>query len=347
MSPPLDSLGLFELAASLPRQATEARQLARDLDVRSIDPAFGGPAIRNVLALGMGGSGIGGDILAAIAQPVSSIPIVVVKDHQIPAFVSHESLVFATSFSGQTAETLDALDAARSAGARVVVLSSGGAMVERAREWGVPCVALDRSIAMPRAAIAAVSIPPLVVLGRLGFLPDIDTDLDAAVAQLRRRVAQMDDARSPARALARRLGRTIPLIYGAGPLGAAAAYRWKCQLNENANEPAFCNVVPELNHNELAGWGQHGDMTRQVLTAVHLRHDFEPPRVARSFDFISETQQEVVASVHEVRAGGGGRLAQLFDLIAIGDFVSLFVAAQEGLDPGPIPVLDELKHRMG
>jgi glucose/mannose-6-phosphate isomerase len=122
VSPPLDSLGLFELAASLPRQASEARQLARDLDVRSIDPAFGGPAIRNVLAVGMGGSGIGGDILAAIAQPVSSIPIVVVKDHQIPAFVSHESLVFATSFSGQTAETLDALDAARSAGAPGCVL---------------------------------------------------------------------------------------------------------------------------------------------------------------------------------------------------------------------------------
>ena len=126
-----------------------------------------------------------------------------------------------------------------------------------------------------------------------------------------------------------------------------AAYRWKCQLNENAKEPAFYNVVPELNHNELAGWGQHGDMTRQVLTAVHLRHDFEPPRVARSFDFISETQQEVVASVHEVRAEGVGRLAQLFDLIAFGDFVSLFVAAQEGLDPGPIPVLDELKQRLG
>ena len=347
MTAPLDSLGLFELAASLPRQARDARRNALDVDVRSIDPSHGAQPIRNVVALGMGGSGIGGDIVAAIAQPVSPVPIVVVKDHSVPAFLSAESLVFVTSFSGRTAETLEALHAARQAGARVVVLSSGGTMADLAREWNVPFVALDSTIAMPRAAIAAVSVPPLVLLGRLGLLPGIDAELDAAIAQLQRRVAQIDDVRSPARELARRLGRTIPLIYGAGPIGAVAAYRWKCQLNENAKEPAFCNVVPELNHNELAGWGQHGDMTRQVITAVHLRHDFEPPRVARSFDFINETQQEVVASVHEVRAEGVDRLAQLFDLIAIGDYVSLFVAAQEGLDPGPIPVLDELKQRLG
>jgi glucose/mannose-6-phosphate isomerase len=344
---PLDSLGLFELAASLPRQAIDARRVAGELDVRSIDPAQGAPPIRNVVVLGMGGSGIGGDVLAAIAQPISAVPVVVVKDHQVPAFVSADSLVFATSCSGDTAETLDALESAHRAGARVVVLSGGGTMAEWARSWRAPWFALDPSIGLSRAAVASVAVAPLVVLGRLGLLPGIDAELDATVAQLQRRVAQMDDDRNPARELARRLGRTMPLIYGAGSLGAVAAYRWKCQINENAKEPAFYNVVPELNHNELAGWGQHGDMTRQVLTAVHLRHDFEPPRVARSFGFIDETQQEVVASVHEARAEGVGRLAQLFDLIAFGDFVSLFIAARESLDPGPIPVLEELNARLG
>ena len=132
-----------------------------------------------------------------IAQPVSPVPIVVVKDHHVPAFVSGESLVFATSFSGQTAETLDALKAARHAGARIVVLSAGGAMAALAREWNVPLVALDASIAMPRAAIAAVSVPPLVLLGRLGLLPGIDADLDEAIAQLQRRVAQLGDRPEP------------------------------------------------------------------------------------------------------------------------------------------------------
>ena len=347
MNPSLDSLGLFELAESLPQQARAARELANALDVRSINPADGGPAIQNVVALGMGASGMGGDIVHAIAQPWASVPIIVVKDHSVPAFVSPETLVVATSVSGDTAETVDALRSARDAGARLLVLSAGGTLAALAREWAVPYGALDASIAVPRAAVAAVSVVPLVVLSRLGLLPDLEADLDATIAQLQRRVAQMHDARCPARELARRLGRTMPLIYGAGALGAAAAYRWKCQLNANVKEPAFSNTVPELNHNELAGWGQHGDMTRQVFTAIHLRHGYEPPRVARAFDFINETQQEVVASVHEVRAEGNGRLAQLFDLVAMGDFVSLFVAAGEGLDPGPVPVLDDLDERLG
>jgi glucose/mannose-6-phosphate isomerase len=337
---------MFELAAALPRQAADARRRARAVDLSAVEPAADAPPIRNVVALGMGGSGIGGDVVAAIAQPLASIPIVVVKDHRVPAFVSDESLVLATSFSGATAETLDAVRAARRQRARIVAITAGGPLAALAREWGIPCAPLDAAITMPRAAIASVSVTPLVLLARLGLLPDVDADIDAAIAQLQRRVAHMAEPRNPARDLARRLGRTIPLIYGAGPIGATAAYRWKCQFNENAKEPAFCNTAPELNHNELAGWGQHGDMTRQVLTAVHLRHDDEPPRVARSFAFIDEAQQEVVSSVHEVRAEGEGRLAQLFDLIAVGDFVSLFVAAQEDLDPGPVPVLDDLEARL-
>jgi glucose/mannose-6-phosphate isomerase len=347
VSAPLDSLGMLALAAALPQQAAVARRLADEVDLTSVMPVAGRPPIRHVVAVGVGGSGIGGDIVAAIAQPQSKIPIVVVKDHDLPAFVNEESLVLATSFSGATAETLDAVRAARHAGARIVAVTAGGPLAALAREWGVPCAALDATIAMPRAAIAAVSVTPLVLLARLGLLPGIDRELDATIAQLHRRVTRLQDTRSPARDLARRLGRTIPLIYGAGAIGATAAYRWKCQLNENAKEPAFCSSLPESNHNELAGWGQHGDMTRQVLTAVHLRHDFEPPRVARSFAFVDETQQEVVSAVHEVRAEGEGRMAQLFDLVAFGDFVSLEVAAQEGLDPGPIPVLGELKERLG
>jgi glucose/mannose-6-phosphate isomerase len=338
---------MFELAAALPQQAADARRRAHEVDLAAVTPAPGGPTVRNVVAVGVGGSGIGGDIVAAIAQHRSPVPIVVVKDHELPGFVSEETLVLATSFSGGTAETLDAVRQARDAGARIIVVTAGGALAALAREWSAPCAPLDASIAMPRAAIAATAVTPLVLLARLGVISGVDDEIDAAIAQLQRRVAQLQEVRSPARGLARRLGRTIPLIHGAGPIGAVAAYRWKCQLNENAKEPAFCSVLPELNHNELAGWGQHGDMTRQVLTAVHLRHDFEPPRVARSFDFVDETQQEVVSAVHTVRAEGEGRLAQLFDLVAFGDFVSLFVAAQEGLDPGPIPVLDELKSRLG
>jgi len=143
--------------------------------------------------------------------------------------------------------------------------------------------------------------------------------------------------------LARRIGRTIPLVYGGGPLGAAAATRWKCQVNENAKAPAFANRLPEVCHNEVAGWGQHGDVTRQVISLVQLRHDFEHPQVGRRFELVDDLVAEVVAGIHDVHAEGDGPLAQLFDLVLQGDFVSLHLAVDAGVDPGPIAALDYIK----
>ena len=107
-------------------------------------------------------------------------------------------------------------------------------------------------------------------------------------------------------------------IYGGGPIGAVAAVRWKCQVNENAKAPAFANRLPELCHNEVAGWGQHGDVTRQVLTLVQLRHDFEHPQVGRRFELVDDLVDEVVGAIHDVQAEGDGPLAQLFDLVLHG-----------------------------
>jgi glucose/mannose-6-phosphate isomerase len=122
-----------------------------------------------------------------------------------------------------------------------------------------------------------------------------------------------------------------------------AATRWKTQFNENVKVPAFANVMPELCHNEICGWGQNGDVTRQVFRVVNLRHEFEHPQVGRRFELVSAIIDEVVGGIDEVVAEGDGPLAQLLDLVMFGDFVSLHRAAQEGLDPGPVPVLEELK----
>jgi glucose/mannose-6-phosphate isomerase len=129
-------------------------------------------------------------------------------------------------------------------------------------------------------------------------------------------------------------------------VGAAAAQRWKTQINENAKSPAFSSAQPELCHNEVCGWGQHGDVTRQILTLVQLRHDGEHPQVSRRFLLVEELMREVVAGIVAVRAEGDGDLAQLLDLILMGDFVSLWLAAQEGIDPGPVPVLVDLKQQL-
>jgi glucose/mannose-6-phosphate isomerase len=333
----VDSLDMFGLARAFPDQvAASVDAAASAAGLPRVDE------IDNVILLGMGGSGLAADVVTAIGGPFVPVPMLVSKGYAPPSFVGPGTLCFAVSFSGGTEETIEAAQAAASAGARMVVVSAGGQLGELAPAWQAPRIPLPADIPMPRAGLGALVVPMLLVLEQVGLFPGAASWIDAAVARLRaRRDALVTGDLAPR--IARTIGRTVPLIYGAGPLGNVAARRWKAQVNENAKAPAFAATIPELCHNEICGWGQHGDMTRQVFTLVELRHDEEHPQELRRFELVREVMAEVVHEVVEVRAAGEGPLAQLFDLTLVGDFVSLHMAAQEGIDPGPVPVLDDMK----
>jgi glucose/mannose-6-phosphate isomerase len=333
-----DSQGMAAATAALPEQVFDAAAAGR-----GVEGLPDREAIENVVVLGMGGSGVAGDILMAAAAPFMAVPVVVVKSYSLPHFVGEGSLVFAVSFSGDTEETVEAATEAAIQGARVVAVTGPGELAKRAAGWGAPVIGVPTDIPQPRAALGALAIPPLVVLEQIGVFPGATQWIDLAVDQLRRRRDALVEDDNEARDVARRIGRTFPLVYGGGAIGATAAARWKTQVNENAKAPAFWNRQPELCHNELSAWGQHGDVTRQVFTLVNLRHDHEHPQVSRRFDLVTEAVREVFAGVEEVRAEGEGELAQLLDLVLFGDFVSLHLALQEGLDPGPVPAQEELK----
>ncbi|HVC71423.1 MAG TPA: SIS domain-containing protein [Acidimicrobiales bacterium] len=337
----LDSLGMFAAAAALPEQVAAAALAAQGLEGLP-DHEY----VEQVVVLGMGGSGIAGDLMMAVAGPFLPVPVVVVKSYDLPDFVGPGSLVFALSFSGDTEETVEAAGEAADAGASLVAVTSGGELARLAGVWGAPTVPVPAAIPQPRAALGAMAIPPLIVLEQIGLFPGAGRWVELAVEQLRRRRDTLLVPGNPAETVARSLGRTIPLIHGAEALGAAAALRWKNQINENAKSPAFSAVYPELCHNEIAGWGCNGDVTRQIITLVNLRHDAEHPQVVRRFDLVADLLREVVADIVEVRAEGEGDLAQLLDLVLFGDFVSLHLAALQGVDPGPVPALVELKDRL-
>lgn len=337
MSGILDTVGMLDLAAALPEQVAEVAALGRDVQglPRHED-------IENVLVLGMGGSGIGGDIMAAIAGPFMSVPISVVKGYETPSYVGPGTLCFAISYSGDTEETVEAAQAAAEAGASMVVLSCGGELGALAAALEAPHLVLP-DLPMPRAGVGAVSIPGLLVLEQVGLFPGASQYVVDAVEQLHRRRDKLIMDGSSAQRLARQIGRTMPIAYGGDSVGEVAAYRFKCQVNENAKAPAFAGTLPEMCHNEICGWGQDGDVTRQVMTVVRFRHDFEHPQVARRFELTYDLLDEVVHAVLDVEAQGEGALAQLFDLIIQGDFTSLHLAIENQVDPGPIPVLDALK----
>jgi glucose/mannose-6-phosphate isomerase len=189
-------------------------------------------------------------------------------------------------------------------------------------------------------------VPLLVVLERMGMWGGAAEQIASAVAQLRRRTEQLSKEGAPSEVLARRIGRTLPIVYGGGPLGEVAAIRWKGQFNENAKVASFANRIPELTHNEVCGWGLNGDVTRQVFSLILLRHAYEHPQVARRFALVEEICTEIVADVHSVEAEGDTPLAQLFDLVLLGDYTTLELALQVGIDPGPVAILDEIKARL-
>jgi glucose/mannose-6-phosphate isomerase len=342
MSPTVDTLGLWDAVLGLPEQVDDALGAFGALD--GLPDRSG---IDSVLILGMGDSGLGGEVAAACARPFCPVPIVVYRGYLPPSFVGPSTLVFALSASGDTEETLESLESAVDAGAPLVSVTTGGALAELTERAGGVVLSIPARLPVPRTSLGWLSVPPMLALEAVGLFPGAGEWLRLTVEQLQRRRDQLRGDTSPARELARRLGRTIPIIYGGGAIGSTAAMRWKNAFNHNVKSPAFWAAMPELCHNELCGWGQHGDVTRQVFTQVNLRHDYEHPHTTLRFEYVDDVTLEVVADILTVQAEGEGPVAQLFDLILTGDVTSLEVAAREGIDPGPLPVLDELKAWLG
>jgi glucose/mannose-6-phosphate isomerase len=344
-----DSLGVVDALCSVPEQLAGAHEAAGKTCDRI--PLPRPTDFDNVTIMGMGGSGIVGDLVQSVGTGSLPVPVVVLKQYRTPGFIGPRTLAFAISYSGGTEETLAMARGALDAGARLVVVSTGGELAQLASEPGVLYVPCPSGIPMPRLALCGMVAPVLVTLYRIGLLPEAHALMVKAQQQLARRRDQcrpdLTAPANPARELARRIGRTIPLVQGAGGLGAVAAMRWKQSINENAKAPAFWSAYPELDHNEICGWGQHGDVTRQMLTLVSLRHGMEHARLDARVDLTQQLVREAFSQVLEVQAEGEGRLAHLLDLMYLGDWVSTYLALDNDVDPGPIDAIAQLKAGLG
>jgi glucose/mannose-6-phosphate isomerase len=337
----LDTLGIWDAVVGLPEQMQTA--LAASADVLGAATLPPGEALRNIAVLGMGSAGAVGDLVAAYGADRASVPIWVGKGYGVPAFVGEHTLVFAISWSGTTEETLAAAREALQRGAPVIVVSGGGALGELAANSDLVQFALPGHLSASRTSLGAMSVPVLMTLSHLGLVPDVAGPLNAAIFALQRRRDALVAPQSPVEEVARRVGRTIPLVYGSTGCTAVAAQRWKSQINENAKTPAFAAELPEVSHNEVAGWGQHGDITRQVLSLIALRHAAEHPQVARQFSLVIDATDEVMANVIPVWAEGPDDLSRFFDLVLFGDLVSLHLAGREDIDPGPVPASSDVE----
>jgi glucose/mannose-6-phosphate isomerase len=291
---------------------------------------------RGLLVCGMGGSAIGGDLAAAALGDRLARPMATVRGYRLPQWAGAEWTVLCSSYSGGTEETVACFEAATERGTRRIVASTGGPLVDRAREEGVPVVGLP-GILQPRAAVAYMVVVAAEVAALAGAAPRIGSEIEEAAALLERRSG---DYESRAAEVAERLAGTVPVICG-GELTAPVARRWKTQVNENAKLPAFFSELPEADHNEICGWAGAPEGTQ--LSVVMLEDSDQHPRLRRRFELTAEAIAATGTEVVRVETEGETRMARLFSALMLGDLVSLRLAADRGVDPLSIEAIEALK----
>lgn len=326
---PIDTLGLRDAVLGLPDQLAEADD---------IGPVAGLPAIGgfdHVVVVAPGAARTAGDIARVLVAPVATVPVLVHPGPTLPAFVTARSLVVVVSVDDDVA-ALSALRTADERGAATVVVASAGSeLAEAGRMVGSSSVSTPVDVPVARAAVGALTVHLLAVLEQLGQYSDVESAVSAAVGQVGRRRTELAGHDHAIARLARRIGRTLPIVYGSDDLAGVAARHWKRRVNLDAKAASFAGSLPDIAWDEISGWGQHGDMTRQVFTMVTLRHDHEPPGTDAAMRVVEELVEEVVHERHEVAAEGNGPLAQVLDLTFQGDLLSWYLAQELEIDPGP------------
>ena len=330
-----DALADVEATAQQWREAAAAAPEPLDLD-----------EVDTVVVSGMGGSGVAGDVLWALSLQDYPRPVVVHKGYGMPGFVARRTLVISFSHSGSTEETLSGFAEAGRRGAVRLAVTGGGPLAEQAASAGVRVAALPSGTRPPRHSLGSLLVPALVALGLDDGLDEALEVLDAVAAAQSRDVPTADN---PAKQLAARIAGQglVPLAWGGRGIGAVAAYRLKCQLNENAKLPALYAELPEADHNDVVGWEQPS-VLRGTTALIELRDPAgEHPRIARRLEITAELLAPSVAVHGVIESTGSSPLARMASLFLQGDLLSVYTALAADRDPTPIASIDRLKAALG
>ena len=351
-----DPEDMLRQVASSAAQVRAAVRATQEADLTEIIAA-GRP--RAIVVTGMGGSGVAGDVLAALCGRGCPVQVLPVHDYQLPAWVGAADLVIAVSCSGGTEETIAAAAEAVRRGCRLIGVGDDGSQLAMiAQQARAPFIGVV-SAGMPRSTLWGLSMPLVVIAGRLGLLEAGAEEYESAAAELERisHLCRPDSESfvNPAKSLALDLSWTLPMIWGTSPLAGVAAYRFACQLNENAKYPAVIGTLPEANHNQVVtfdgpfaagvdGIGEDGPTV--PLRLVLLRDSHEHPQVARRREESARLAAERGIDVTELAAAHGGPLERLASLVQLIDYATVYLAIVLGIDPGPVAAIQELKARI-
>lgn len=291
--------------------------------------------IRSILLIGMGGSAFGGEITKSYIRRSCKAPFSISRDYSVPAWVGPNTLVIASSYSGNTEETLAALTMAQQQGAEIAAMTSGGKLLEIAQANGYNHILVPGGNP-PRTAAGYSIVQQLRILHGYGLIDDFYDDLEEGVVL----IEQFSD-KEAAQSLAQVISGCIPAIYSAPEL-EAVSIRWRQQFAENSKNLGWHHVLPEMNHNELVGWVQPKDAMSKVY-AIFLEREQDHPRTRVRAKLTREIIREATRNVCTIAAQGDGLLGQMLYLLHYGDWVSLYLSQENEEDPVQIKSIDHLK----
>lgn len=298
-----------------------------------------------LIVCGMGGSAIGGVLARAAIGDRLNLPMLVYRDYELPSWTAHSRTVLCSSYSGNTEETLACFEAAEAIGARRYAATTGGALADAARSAGVPVVGLPAGL-QPRHSVGYGFTVACEIASLVGVAPGMRTEIDAGAAHLEH---SREALIARAAEIAEQVAGSVPLIYGC-ELTVPVAYRWKCQINENAKQHAFEHQLPELDHNEIVGWAganSNGADDRAPFSAIFLGDSDQHPRQRERAELTAKLIGPSAAAVIAVETEGETRVQRLLWSVLLGDLVSLHLAAHNGVDPEPVAVIEKLKDALG
>ncbi|UCG12735.1 MAG: bifunctional phosphoglucose/phosphomannose isomerase [Deltaproteobacteria bacterium] len=334
-----DKLGMLDHLHAFPEQCQKAWEKVQRFELPHLHTR-----ISNVVILGMGGSAIGGDFVRRLAMTEANASAWVHRDYGLPAFVDENTLVIASSYSGNTEETLSAFTKSLGTRSKKLAITSGGKLKELAQKEGIPVFIIDYQ-APPRAAFPHSFVPLVGIFQKLGLLGDKSADMQEAVDVLKRLSGELIEANpltsNPAKQLASKLHGRVAVIYGAEMLSEVAR-RWKGEFNENSKTWAFFESFPELNHNTVVGYEFPPEAKERILVLM-LRSSSLHPRNQLRYD-VTSTLLAKAGIAHEfVEARGKNTLAQMLSLVLLGDYASFYLSMLNEVDPTSTDAINLVK----
>lgn len=343
----IDSQDMFSILQDFPRQVKEAVTIGKNA------PNFHEkPVSSHFVIAGMGGSAIGGDLLrsyAAATNGADHLNIVVNRTYHLPGNNDENTNIILSSYSGGTEETLSAGREAIAKTSRIISITSGGELAAVASKYGFPAITIPGGL-QPRCAIGYSFFPMLYILIKSGaFKHEAIEESELAISELIELLeeksvlyADLNSTANPAIQLAEAIFGTVPVIYSAGERLDVVNLRWRGQFQENAKNFAFGNFLPEMNHNEVNSWANPPEMANKFSIIFLLDHD-DHERVRIRFSALEKLLQNRSAKILSYQSNAKTLLARIFDLIYLGDWASYYLSLLNGVDPTPIPFINELK----